>query len=309
MLINSYNIKILVTGGNGLLGKSISERLANDYNVYCLSRNLPTSISNRKISYLSVDLSKRESIPIILKIKPKIIIHCATILPSVSSIGEEDAYKINYAIDKNIITVAQNLYSYLVYLSSTIVYGLKDNDFNIKEDQVTCDTSFYGKLKIESESSIKNVINKYLILRINAPYGKNMVNKTVISIFTRLALDGNPLQYHGSGARMQDFTNVEDIAQLIFNVLRDNNYPKGIFNISFGAPISMKELAKLIVDITGSRSEIEPSGQADIQENYRASYSIKKAQDVLGWNPRISLNTGILELINRFKENADSIHF
>lgn len=307
-MLPSFKMKVLVTGGNGLIGRVIAKRIANDFDVYSISKHIPADTENSKISYLAVDLSKKDSIQIILKINPIIIIHCAAILPSISTNYEEEAYKINSEIDKNIFTVTQILNCLLIYCSSTIVYGFKNNAFNINEDHKTHCTSFYSKLKIESEISIQKEINKYIIFRINAPYGKDMINQTVLYTFTRLALQGKPLHYHGTGTRRQDFTNVDDIAQLVHNILTNNIITNGIFNISNGTSICMKNLAKLVVNLAVSNSIIEPSGQADIQEHYKASYSIKKAQDILHWDPKITLEIGIMELIIRLKENANSIH-
>jgi len=290
-------LKILVTGASGLIGNAIVEKLAGSFEVFCLYRNLSLNQTSQNVTYIYFDLINKESIAKIKDIKPEIIIHCAALVPSQSSPNDESLYRTNTLIDSNIITAAKELNSYLVYMSSTIVYGYKDNNYNITEGQLVTKNSPYAKQKIESEILICQKINKYIILRISAPYGYNMKSKTVLTIFIDKALKGETLKFHGSGSRMQDFTNTYDIAQFIYEIIKENKLFNGVYNISAGKPICMKDLAQLVVKTTRSKSKIEPSGQPDEQENYKASYSIEKAKNILGWNSKIILEKGILNLV------------
>ena len=101
---------------------------------------------------------------------------------------------------------------------------------------------------------------------------------------------------------MQDFTNVKDITNLIYSKLINRSYTKGIFNISSGKPISMINLAKLIVQTAESNSEIRASGLIDLEEEYKADYSVEKAKIQLGWEPKITLKNGISDLIKIMKK-------
>ena len=294
--------KILVTGGSGLIGMAIVQALTRNFKVYSIDRKDPDGDKSSTVKYITTDLTKENTFTIIKKINPEIIVHCAAVIPSTNNSDEEEIRNLNPLIDKNIISVASELGCYLIFTSSTTVYGYGNNQFQVSESEPLVAISLYGKQKIETESLIANQIKKFLILRINAPYGKKGVHKTVLNLFSELALHGKTLQYHGSGNRMQDFTNVDDIANLISSLLRKNEYMNGIFNISYGNPITMKDLAELIVNITGSKSLVQPSGLYDNQENYKASYSTEKAKNLLGWNPKIPLDQGILEIINNLKK-------
>ena len=296
-------MKIVVTGGNGLLGSSIANYLADRYEVISIDKSIPSFFKNSKITYLAIDLSNSQSVSLITKIKPTIIIHCAALIPvATGHMTEQDAYIINCSIDKNIVNVAFETTSYLIYASGTNVYGFEENDYNVTEENLTVITDLYSRVKIESEILIKETLNNYLILRINAPYGRHTTNKTVLTIFSELAVQNKTLQYHGSGTRMQDFTHVNDISSLIYCQLKSESFINGVFNISYGKPISMLNLAELIVKTTESNSEIKASGQIDKQENYKASYSIDKAKTILGWSPKITLQTGIKELLNNMRK-------
>jgi UDP-glucuronate decarboxylase len=126
---------------------------------------------------------------------------------------------------------------------------------------------------------------------------------TVLTKFIKLALRNESILLHGSGNRMQDFTNTRDIAEMINELILNQNTHHGIFNLSAGMPISMKELANRIIKLTGSNSMVLNSGSIDNQEDYKASYSIDKAKQLLNWNPKISLEMGIRELMNNIVFN------
>jgi len=296
-------MKIVVTGGNGLLGSSIANYLADSYEVISVDKSAPGFAKNSNITYVAVDLSISQSVPIIAEIRPAVIIHCAALIPvATGHLTDQDAYITNCSIDKNVVKAARETNSYLIYTSGTNVYGFKENDYNVTEENLTVITDLYSRVKIESEILIKETLNKYLILRINAPYGGHTTNQTVLAIFCDLAKQNKPLLYHGSGARMQDFTHVNDISNLIYSQLESKIFTNGVFNISCGKPISMMNLAKLIVHTCESNSEIKSSGLIDVQEEYKADYSIEKAKIQLGWKPKITLKNGISELIKIMKK-------
>ena len=139
-------------------------------------------------------------------------------------------------------------------------------------------------------------------LRVNAPYDCNQKNNTVLKIFIENALVNENIFYHGSGKREQDFTNVSDIATAIELILNTGKI-SGVYNISGGSPITMNELATLIVkSVPGCTSQIKSSGNIDPQEGCKARISIKKALTELGWHPQITLEKGIVNWINSRKE-------
>ena len=295
--------RVIVTGGSGLLGTALVSKLSSRFNIYSIDKKkIGDNTLYKNIIYLNLDLTSEDSISIIESLKPDIIIHCAAIIPGNVDISEESIREMNTIIDKNIISISAKLNCYLIYMSSTIVYGYSNNIFNIKEDNPLKKISPYAEQKLETEVLITNNINRFLILRINAPYGHPLPNKTVLTFFCEQATQDKTLYYHGSGRRMQDFTNVKDIADLIYFKLKSRSFINGIYNISAGKPISMINLAELIVSISGSDSKIEASGITDEQENYKASYSIEKAKNALSWEPKITLKAGIKELIKIMKK-------
>ncbi|GAH84568.1 unnamed protein product, partial [marine sediment metagenome] len=179
----------------------------------------------------------------------------------------------------------------LIYTSSASVYGLLSSVCN--EDSPVHPQGPYAAAKYETEQKIERLIDNYITLRINAPYGKKQRSKTVLRIFIERALAGLDLLYHGSGKRQQDFVAVEDVAIVITYAVSFKGTGE-IINIASGNSISMKNLAELIIHtIPGTMSRVLASGQIDPQEDYRAIFDISKSNHVLGWSPSVSLKDGI----------------
>jgi len=294
--------KIVVTGGSGLIGAALVSKLKDEFIVYSIDKKkIDNNNLYNNVNYFNLNLSSKGCISTIESLKPDIIIHCAAIIPG-NNINNESIREINSRIDENIFLISSRLNCYLIFMSSTIVYGYSNNTFNINEDRALKAISSYAEQKIESEILIMNKVNKFLILRINAPYGQSKPNKTVLTIFCQQAIQNKTLFYHGTGSRMQDFTHINDITDLIYSQLKSDSFINGVFNISSGKPISMMNLAKLIVHTCESNSEIKSSGLIDLQEEYKADYSIEKAKIQLGWKPKITLKIGISELIKIMKK-------
>jgi UDP-glucose 4-epimerase len=285
---------ILVTGASGLIGYEVC-RLFDEAGVgYAFTTN-----SNRVGlcgNHLELDLRANEKLRGIAKsFNNGVIIHCAAVIPTGFAENESLIFEENQKIDRNIVELALETGSRIIYLSSTSVYGkLVHSPMNESMASNLTDLSPYSEGKLNSEALVNSAGRNNIILRINAPYGVRQRTRTVLKIFIENALKHADLSYHGSGQRSQDFTHCHDIANLIVNCV--DSPASGVFNVSFGQPISMRELAELVkAAIPGSRSRVVSSGISDLQEEYRALFDTSKARLQLGWNPQISLAEGINE--------------
>lgn len=296
-------MKVLLTGSTGLVGSRIQLKMQDSGELYSVERDKPSNIRSGK-RFFNIDLrDSYEFNQLVTQILPDVIIHCAAQIPSASQPDSIELAKLNEQIDASVFQAVSQTSCKLIYMSSTLVYGLPSFVLNIDETFPVIDSSNYTAQKIDAEQYILQNFENALILRLNAPYGLNMRIDTVMTKFIKLALRNEPVLLHGSGNRMQDFTNTWDIAGLIRKLTVDNNTEHGVFNLSAGMPISMKELATKIIKLTGSSSVVLNSGSQDEQEDYKASYSIDKAKKLLNWNPKISLEMGIRELMNNILRN------
>lgn len=298
-------MKVLVTGAAGLIGSYAIKALHDaGHEVTGLFRRESVEKENFPWRVVAADLTETSSREVLDNVSPDLIVHCAAVLPSQFE-GEEArrTAEINKIIDETIIQFCENSGCDLIYTSSTSIYGLKNFLWN--ETSEVSPVGPYAAAKYETEQSISALNNRSVLLRINSPYAPTQRSRTVLRIFIERAFEGLDLFYFGSGKREQDFTAAEDVARAILQAV---NHPSvsGVFNISGGQPISMRNLAELVVKCAkGTKSRVLPSGKADPQENYRALFDIGKAKDILKWRPSISLEDGIVRWLKYLEERNE----
>lgn len=287
------NTKVLVTGAGGLVGHAVCDLLYQKRIPFIGVYRSPTE--KKKWDCRVGDIAKENLDKLLTDVNISSVIHCAALIPNVNHSFEE-CFQVNTAID---LKVAKYIRDYnvgrLVFLSTTNIYG--GNDHIIDEDSPLKIDNLYGEAKANSEilfSSIPNTIT--ISLRINAPYHYTQKNDTVLKLFINSILNDRDILYHGSGIRQQDFTYISDVASAVVSSLKNGSL--GPYNIAGDNPISMKDLAELILSkVPGSRSKIFRSGFPDLQENQKAFFNISKAKRELAWEPLMELNEGIDEWI------------
>ena len=142
------------------------------------------------------------------------------------------------------------------------------------------------------------------IVRIFNTYGERMRpnDGRVVNTFVVQALRGEPLTLHGDGSQTRSFCHVNDEVRGLMALLEsDYNLPVNVGNPD---EFTMRELAELVVELTGSKSEIitvalPPERNGDPLQR---KPDITLANEVLGWEPTISLRDGLQRMIKHFIE-------
>lgn len=129
----------------------------------------------------------------------------------------------------------------------------------------------------------------------------------VIPNFVQRALLGEPIQVYGSGEQTRSFTYVKDAVKAMVHLMELPQAEGEIFNIGHGKEISMKQLAELIIEITGSSSEIicvpfEEVFSKGFEDMRRRTPDISKLQKTLGYTPNSTITTILGEVIQSFKQ-------
>jgi UDP-glucose 4-epimerase len=283
---------ILVTGANGLLGSHVANLLSDaGYQVTCLDKQKVQSQKSCKL--IIADLLNVSSEVQLQSLDIAAIVHCAAMIPRQFYGDEvEQLSQNNLAIDSRIIRFAKEKRSRLIYASSCSVYGMTTG--RLKETSPANPLGPYAQAKWATEQKLSQELDSYAIIRISSIYGPEQRHSTVLKTFIERALEGQALFYHGSGQRSQDFIHVEDVAHAISAVIQSKE-AHGIFNITSGQSVTMKNLAQTINTLLrNGELDVLPSNQPDPQEDYRPAYSIEKANTLLNWKPAISLEEGIL---------------
>jgi UDP-glucose 4-epimerase len=232
-------------------------------------------------------------------VKPNVIVHCAAVLPF--SDEDEAAVAVNRQIDFAVHQLAEASKASLIFCSSLSVYDGRPVPWS--EGQVLCPGSLYASSKLDAEHLFSGVSRGAVAMRISSPYGASHLNRRgVLYTFARSAVAGTDLRILGTGERTQDFVHADDVAQAVVCALRYWNEDEGLsitgtINIASGKAVSMKELAMTVLRLADSSSRLIMGGENDPQADYRAEVDISKARQVLNWAPSISLETGLIELI------------
>jgi nucleoside-diphosphate-sugar epimerase len=142
------------------------------------------------------------------------------------------------------------------------------------------------------------------IVRIFNTYGERMRpnDGRVVNTFVVQALRGEPLTLHGDGSQTRSFCHVSDEVRGLMALL-DSDYNLPV-NVGNPGEFTMRELAELVIELTGSSSEIvsialPPERDGDPLQR---KPDITLANEILGWEPKISLHDGLQRMIKHFIE-------
>jgi dTDP-glucose 4,6-dehydratase len=128
----------------------------------------------------------------------------------------------------------------------------------------------------------------------------------VVPNFLQQALQGQPLTVYGDGSQTRSFCYVDDLIEGIYRLLlSDEHLP-----VNIGNPVetTILEFAERINEMTGNKGGItfnqDARGEGDPQ---RRQPDISRAKEIIGWEPKISVEDGLMKTIPYFKEKMSSV--
>jgi len=131
--------------------------------------------------------------------------------------------------------------------------------------------------------------------------------RNVIPNFIYRALSGLPLPFTGSGEETRDFTYVMDIVDAL---LRAAYYEKAIgqeMNIASGSEVNILQMAEHINELTGNKAGVMRAERRIWDTKKRLLASIDRANELLGYTPKMDFETGLKHTIQWFKDNWENI--
>ncbi len=167
--------KILITGASGMLGRRLTGKLSDLFDVLALSKDKKTP--------LSLDITNKDAVHNILKsFKPDIVVNCAAFTNVDKSETEKSLVRdVNVKGIENIIK-SLPLKSKIIHISTDYVFNGQSGDY--KEDDMKSPVNYYGKTKLESENVLIGSNCNYLIIRPNVLYsGDNTPFSTSLDSF------------------------------------------------------------------------------------------------------------------------------
>ena len=295
--------KFVVTGGAGFIGSNlVNELVKNGYEVHVID-NFSTGKKencNENAKYHELDLSLNSNLKSIKKVfeGSESIFHLAAKARVQPSILNPFEYEKNNTLSTvNIFKAAVDVnVSRVIYSSSSSVYG-NTNKLPSSESDSVSPISPYALQKYYGELCCKMFSKVYGIESVSLRYfnvygeGQNLggAYATVVGIFLNQKMEGKPLTINGDGTQRRDFTYVGDVVKANILAAESNKVKDGqVINIGFGKNISINELADLIYD---KKVYLEP-----VDEPFENLADISRAQNLLNWKPRMSIQGWIKSL-------------
>jgi len=186
----------------------------------------------------------------------------------------------------------------IIFASSSEVYG-DQTKLPISESSPVNPKSIYAITKLAGEEYLRAFHERYglpyNIVRYFNVYGPHQVAEFVMPRFVKNVLEGKQPEVYGSGKQVRSFCYVDDVAKGTVLALEYGKLGE-IFNIGSDAkPISMAELAKKVIDISGKNLEIKfvdmvDSDRSSAREIDKRYPDLSKARKLLGYEPGTSLD-------------------
>lgn len=315
---------VLITGGAGFIGSHLCERfLKEGFKVIALDSLLTGSLDNiahlfevEGFRFIRYDVTNfiyiKEEIDIVLHFacpaSPQDYLKHPIHTMKVDSLGTLDT-----------LGLAKAKGSRYLLASTSEVYGDPEvhpqpEDYWGKVNPIG-PRSVYDEAKRFAEAMAMAYYREHgidvRIARIFNTYGPRMRldDGRVIPNFICQALRGEPLTVYGDGSQTRSFCYIDDLIEGIYRLATYEGLMGEVFNLGNPDEYTVKELAQLIINLTGSNSGIvyRPLPQDDPK---RRRPDITKAMETLGWKPVIPLKEGLLKTIEYFRERlkGEALH-
>lgn len=144
---------------------------------------------------------------------------------------------------------------------------------------------------------------KVKIIRIFNTYGPRMAvgDGRVVSNFIVQALSGKPITIYGDGSHTRSFQYVDDLIDGIMRMMQTDDDFTGPVNLGNPNERSVRELAVLVIQLTGSKSPLTFLPMPADDPHHRQP-DITLAKRILSWKPMVPLDEGLMQTIEYFKE-------
>jgi UDP-glucose 4-epimerase len=306
-------VRIAVTGGAGFIGSNIVDAyLERGHEVHILD-DLSTgqkSNLNRRAELHQVDIADAEAARVIERIKPDALSHHAAQMDVRHSVSDPgfDA-RVNILGFINLLQACKDSGVKKVIFASSggAVYGEQDV-FPAAEDHPTRPASPYGVSKRSGElylSYYQQVFGlPYIALRYANVYGPRQSAKGeagVVAIFLSLLLTGKIPVINGDGGQTRDYVYVGDVVAA--NVAALESSYIGPINIGTGIETDVVSIFQHLRRAVGGAIDAQ-HGPAKTGEQRRSCLDTRRAAEVLGWRPQMTLADGLQRTAAYYRETT-----
>jgi UDP-glucose 4-epimerase len=304
-------VKVLVTGGAGFIGSHLVDRLVDCGYLVRVLDNLSTGrldnirghLSSGRVEFIEGDVRDASIVEQCVK-DVDMAFHLAAITSVPYSVENPGiTFDVNVRGTMNLLRFCSKVgVSKFVFVSSCAVYG-EPIFLPVTEEHPTNPISPYAESELAAEKFCLGFHARRLlpavILRLFNVYGLRQGANEYCGVITRFIDRSNrklPLVVYGDGGKSRDFVNVQDVVEAIVRSIISRNAEGEVFNIGYGEPTSINELANVVLEATKAGFEVayESAREGDIKHSYA---SISKASRLLGYKPEVDLGHGLRKLL------------
>jgi UDP-glucose 4-epimerase len=301
---------ILVTGAAGQVGSCMVDYLVQQQDVFVVAvdnfltgkkENLPTvSLPNYK--FIQCDVNNYEALSgVMLSYKFDFVFHYAAVV-GVKRTLEHPLWVLNDIKGiENILNLSKNTgVERFFFSSSSEVYG---EPFEHPQNENTTPLNSklpYAVVKNVAEAYIRSYQKEfgldYTIFRFFNTYGPKQSEDFVVKKFIKLALNNENITLYGDGSQTRTFCFIDDNIRATASCLFENKFVNDTLNIGSDIEMTIKELAELVIKVTGSQSKIEFLPALEEGDMTRRRPDISKMKTLIP-NQFTELETGILNIV------------
>lgn len=305
-------MSLLITGGSGFIGSTLTESLIEKgWNVIIAdNRPLQRLEDDGRVTQIIGDLRKQHILEEALSYEPEGIIHLAAVSRVIDAEKDKKRCRqVNDFMTRSIIdkSLEMGIKPWLIYGSSREVYG-EQEAIPVSESCNHRPINIYGVCKQRSEEYVRDYCvneSKGMVLRFSNVYGNEYdILDRVIPRFIINAMNGDKLTING-GSQIFDFTNIEDtlngIVLAIDNVRRVNTRYFDHLHLLTGHGTTLQNLAAIVSENVGVDVDIDYEQARDYDVN-RFIGNPTKANKVIGFKAKVSIEEGIRTTMSRYME-------
>jgi UDP-glucuronate decarboxylase len=306
--------RVLVTGGAGFLGSFLCERLLIEgHEVACVDNFFTGSRQNvtRLIANPSFEIIRHDvTFPLYVEVDEIYNLACpASPIHYQHDPVQTTKTSVHGAI--NMLGLAKRVHAKILQASTSEVYGSPEvhpqpEDYWGRVNPIG-PRSCYDEGKRCAETLFFDYWRQHAlrikVARIFNTYGPRMRpdDGRVVSNFIMQALQNEPITVYGTGEQTRSFCYVDDLIDGLIGLMQTSDDITGPVNLGNPVEFTMRELANLVVELTGSRSEIRFL-PLPVDDPKQRQPDIGYAKALIGWQPRVDLREGLARTIGYFED-------
>lgn len=302
-------MKILLTGGAGFIGRWVALKLLEKGHKVWILDDLSNGSEENITQLLNYEgfqeflrgsiLDEDLLISLFQEHKFDICYHLGASINVQDSIDDPKTTFNNDTIGTfNVLERCRENNTKIVFMSTCMVYDRCVNKNGISEKHPTKPASPYAGAKVAAENLVLSYYYAYKLPTVvirpfntYGPYQKTGGEGGVVSIFLKNHISNSPLSIYGDGNQTRDLLYVEDCAEFVVMAGFNDKANGQIINAGLGKDISINDLAFLITNDNKRIHHIEhihPQSEID-----KLLCDSSKAKELLGWEPKVTLQEGL----------------